>query len=384
MDGGGPAQGLSPEAAEPQPMGLYDRLLAAVARPDLQRRLARLPGIAPFARREGRAVFDLVSGFVQSQVLVAAVETGLLDALQRGPRTETDLCRLTGLEADRLAILLRAAAALRLVRRLRHGRMGLGRRGAAILGVPGLIPLIRHHPAFYSDLADPVALLRSDGPTELAALWPYVLGPGAAIAPETAERYSALMAESQALVAADALPQADLGGARRLLDVGGGTGAFVAAALARHRGLQAGLLDLPAVIAAAGPRLAASGLASRVTLHPGSFRTDPLPSGYDAISLVRVLYDHDAETVRALLLACRRALPPGGRLVIAEPMLGRDRPEPAGDVYYALYTLAMGTGQTRSASAIGGLLAEAGFDRVAMPRPRRAFVTSVVRARVPG
>ena len=91
-----------------------------------------------------------------------------------------------------------------------------------------------------------------------------------------------------------------------------------------------------------------------------------------------MLYDHADETVRPLLAAARDALPPGGRIVVSEPMTGDRRPERAGDAYYALYCHAMRTGHARSPGRIAELLAEAGFgDLRAHPAPR-PFVTRVV------
>jgi demethylspheroidene O-methyltransferase len=141
------------------------------------------------------------------------------------------------------------------------------------------------------------------------------------------------------------------------------------------------LFDLPAVVPAATARFAAAGLSARTAIQPGSFRDQPLPRGADAISLVRVLYDHADDTVRALLAAAHAALPPGGRLIVSEPMSGGSAPDPATDVYFAVYTLAMGTGCTRSTAAISQLLQNAGFSDISTRWGFRPFVTSVVQAR---
>ncbi|MDO8884439.1 methyltransferase, partial [Pseudotabrizicola sp.] len=72
--------------------------------------------------------------------------------------------------------------------------------------------------------------------------------------------------------------------------------------------------------------------------------------------------------------------PPGGRVIISEPMSGGARPDPATDVYFAVYTLAMQTGRTRSAADIADLLAAAGFTAVrSLPGPR-PYVTSAITA----
>ena len=126
------------------------------------------------------------------------------------------------------------------------------------------------------------------------------------------------------------------------------------------------------------------GLRGRVALHGGSFRDGAIPEGADAISLIRVLYDHDDDTVRALLAKVHAALPEGGRLVISEPMSGGKRPERAGDVYFAFYTMAMGTGRVRSAERIGEMCREAGFGNIRAPKARRPFITSVLTCAKPG
>jgi demethylspheroidene O-methyltransferase len=232
----------------------------------------------------------------------------------------------------------------------------------------------------YRDLTDPAAFFRSGETTELAAFWPYVFGAGGATDPAVTAHYSDLMADSQGLVAADTLRLVGLRGVSHLMDVGGGTGAFLAAVGRAHPSLRLTLFDLPAVVKGAPARLARAGLADRVTIHPGSFRDDPLPRGADAISLIRVLYDHADATVAQLLRAVHGALPAGGRLIVSEPMSGGDRPDPSTDVYFAIYTLAMRTGRTRSAAEIAALTAAAGFsNQQILPGPR-PYVTSAVTA----
>jgi demethylspheroidene O-methyltransferase len=191
------------------------------------------------------------------------------------------------------------------------------------------------------------------------------------------------MAETQRLVAEEVLRLVDLSGVRRLMDVGGGTGAFLAAAGRAYPALALTLFDLPEVIAAAPARLARAGVADRVTLAAGSFRDGPLPAGADAVSLIRVLYDHADETVAMLLARVFEALPPGGRVIVAEPMSGGDRPERAGDAYFAFYCMAMGTGRVRSAAEIAALLARAGFEGIRARRGSRPFIASAVEAAKP-
>jgi demethylspheroidene O-methyltransferase len=344
---------------------------------------ARTPFAARVAKKDGEALFDLVAGFLHSQVLMAFVQLDLAEHLSNQPRRVESLALRTGVNPDRMRVLCQAAAALGLMVRQRDGRYALGRLGAALPGIPGLQQMIRHHDVLYRDMADPVAFFRDAPATELAAFWPYVFGATGPIDPATAATYSELMAQSQTLVAEEALRVLDLKGIGTLLDVGGGTGAFLTAVGLAWPDLKLHLFDLPPVIGPATERFAAAGLTGRVAVTGGSFRTGALPAGADAISLIRVLYDHTDATVKMLLAKAHAALPSGGRIIVSEPMSGGDRPDRAGDAYFGLYCLAMGTGRARSAAEIAAHLEAAGFTDIRHRKTARPFITSVVEARKP-
>lgn len=351
-----------------------------VARPSFQSWASKFPLTRGQARRDGALLFDVVQGFVQSQVLMALVELDVFRRLRAGPQSAEVLGHALDIDPERMEIALQAGAALHLLKRKRDGRFALARRGAALMGVPGLEAMIRHHRAFYRDLEDPVALLRGPEETELSQFWPYVFGAKGAVDEGVARTYSDLMAQSQKLVAEDTLRAVSFKDVSCLLDIGGGTGAFLEAVGLSAKGPKLKLFDLPQVVPEAQARFEGAGLAARVEITAGSFREDPLPQGADAISLIRVLYDHSDDTVRDLLAKAYSALPSGGRLVVSEPMGGGAKPERSGDVYFAFYTMAMQTGRTRSAAQIEALCLEAGFTAIQSPAPARPFVTRVLTA----
>ena len=217
-----------------RPAGLAEALRrrrdALIASPRFQDWADRFPPTRRLARREARALFDLVAGFVYAQTLAACVELELFERLRDGPRSSEALAAGTGLAPGAMARLCLAAASLRLLER-RGERFALGRLGAAALGAPGVREMVRHHRLLYADLADPVALLRGEGAPALAGYWSYVRG--GAPSPEEAARYSRLMAVSQAMVAEEVLRSGALKGVRRLMDVGGGDGTFLETAARR-------------------------------------------------------------------------------------------------------------------------------------------------------
>ena len=354
----------------------FNRLFAS---PTFQSRMARLPLIRRIVRREGEEMFDIVAGFCHAQVLQALIKLDILDGLLDGAKPPKQLSVRHGVPLDRLQILLDAAVSLNLLK-LKRGHYDLTRRGAALVGVPGLKGMIAHHDVLYRDLTDPVAFFRGETETELAHFWPYVFGAGAAEDPKAAATYSKLMADSQALIAEDTLALVDLSKSDHIMDVGGGTGAFLGHVAKAYPKIAMTLFDLPAVVPDATQRFSDLGAAQRSQVIPGSFRDDPLPKGADTISLVRVLYDHADETVMALLRSVFEALPAGGRILISEPMTGGASPHRAGNAYFAIYCLAMQTGRARSADEIAELLRQVGFTNVSKPLSRRAFVTTALTA----
>jgi demethylspheroidene O-methyltransferase len=138
-------------------------------------------------------------------------------------------------------------------------------------------------------------------------------------------------------VAADTLASWAPGANKSVLDVGGGHGVFLDALIAKNPSLsRVGLFDLPAVISSAQEPLRTLQNQGKIEVFPGSFQNDPLPSGFDVITLIRVLYDHDDEVVCSLLAKIFEALPAGGELLVSEPMRGHDQPTRAGDIYFGI------------------------------------------------
>lgn len=357
-----------------------DRLLADAR---FQRFAASSPLLRPIARRRARALFDLVAGFVYSQVLLAAVRLGLLETLRAGPLPAATIAERLSLPPEAAQRLLAAAAELGLTARRGGDRYGLGMHGAALLANPGLARMIEHNALLYADLRDPVALLRGEvRDSELSRYWPYA-GVDAAhqLPAEQTADYTQLMSASQTLIAEQVLDAYPMSQHACLLDVGGGDGTFLSAAARRWPALRLMLLDLPSVAERAREKLAAAGLAGRARVVGGDFRHDALPAGADIISFVRVLHDHDDGTVNGLLRAARGALAPGGTVLVAEPMSDTTGAGVVGDVYFAFYLMAMGRGRPRSADELRAMMRAAGLTRIESIATQLPLQTSLIIAR---
>ena len=356
--------------------------------PRFQRLAGSLPFIRGRARREARELFDIVAGFTYSQITLACVRLRLLEHVRAGAVSEQLLVESMSMSPAAALTLLRAAAALELLepcQAVGKASWMLGRRGAALLGNPGVLAMIEHHAVLYADLVDPVAMLRAPrGDTALARYWPYAVAavPGE-VAAQGTEAYTSLMSASQGLVAEEILDAYDFRRHRRVLDVGGGDGTFLRALARRLDDVGLMLFDLPGVVNTARQKFIAAGLETRVSMHPGDFSRDALPAGADLITFVRVLHDHDDPRVEQMLRAAFAALPSGGRLLVAEPLAGTPGAERMGDAYFGLYLWAMGSGRPRTAETLEQMLLLAGFTHIVRRGTRIPLQTSVLVAERP-
>jgi demethylspheroidene O-methyltransferase len=330
------------------------------------------PLFRPISRTRAQALFGLVTGFTFSQLIAAGVEIGLFRKLAEGPLTADEIAGPADLSPQAATDLLEGLASIGMTERLDGGRYALGVHGAAFVADPGLDAMVRHNQLFYADLADPLALLRARGGGKVAAYWPY-----AQDRPEgSVDAYSELMASSQPAVAEAVLSAFDFSGVGRLMDVGGGEGAFLEAVHRAHPQLSLMLFDLPQVAARARRRIG-----SYAEVHGGTAPTESLPVGADCISLVRVVHDHDDDMILALFDRIHAALPKGGRILIAEPMAGPDGAGPLGDVYFRLYMRAMGRGRPRSPAELMDMLKARGFGQLQQIRTRNPFAAQLVTGR---
>jgi demethylspheroidene O-methyltransferase len=168
-----------------------------------------------------------------------------------------------------------------------------------------------------------------------------------------------------------------------VLDVGGGQGTFTAR-LARHAPhLHLKMFDLPQVATLARANFARLGLDERANAFGGSFLTDPLPSGADLITLIRIAHDHPDADVKTVLRSIFNALPQGGTLLLAEPMAQEPGRTPQGDAYFHFYLLAMGSGRLRTASELTAFMADVGFIDIHLLNNPMPLQTQILLARKP-
>lgn len=311
-----------------------------------------------------RTLRQLIKSAWIVQAIHAAAALGVADRLASGARATGEIAVETAADATAMRRLLRALATLGLVRALPGDRWELTALGEPLgTDTPGSLHAyaLLHGRQLWSRWGRMPEAVRTGAAAK---------GAGAATSfdafqsdDESSDVFGAAMAGvtgGAATSLVEALALADTG---TLMDVGGGQGQLLAAALVAHPALRGVLVDLPYALEPARARLRAAGVERRCTLHGADF-FEPLPAGSDAAVLKSVLHDWSDARCAALLDGCRRALPAGGRLLVIERLLPDQIAATADDreiVASDLTMLVATEGRERTLAELSALLACSGF-----------------------
>ena len=352
----------------------HDRMLAWLERLYASPRLYSFSLTNPFTRwvtrRRTQKLFDLMAGFVHTQVMLGCIRLDLFKMLHQAPADLQQIAARVNMPAPVLQRLLLSAVSLGLLECRSQSRFGLGPLGVPLATHDGIAAMIEHNHLLYADMQDPVGFLNNAWQGDMAAYWPYAHDAQAAsrAAQDKFSRYSDLMAASQGFVVEEILSSYFFDEHQCVLDVGAGKGRFACDMAAHAPHLKIKLFDLPPVLELAKNNVQQRGMSERMSFYPGSFLHDELPQGADLVTLVRVAHDHPDDVVKQLLQKIHAALPLGGVLLLAEPMAQTMSASQSGsaqaDAYFHFYLLAMGAGRLRTPEELMRLMAEAGFGQI--------------------
>ena len=316
-------------------------------------------------------IFEAFRGSYGSELLTAAVAHlnvfGRLAAA--GAMSFEDLRQALGLAERPAMVLVTALRAFGLLVEDGRGRLDLTdlAREHLVPGgafdVGGYIGLAAEAPG----VRTMVDLLRTNRPpgtgsAEVGAAFIYREGIESAMDREASARGLTLALAGRARNVAPALAtRAPLDGARRLLDVGGGTGIYSIVYLQAHPGLRAVVWDRPEVLKVAREFAQEYGVADRLECVAGDMFADPVPAGADVILLSNILHDWDVAECRTLIGRCAAALPPGGRLLIHDVFLNDALDGPLPIALYSAALFSLTEGRAYSAAEYRGWLAGAGL-----------------------
>jgi hypothetical protein len=277
-------------------------------------------------------LMQLTSGGFVAQAISVAARLGLADVLNDRSCSSAELARAVGAHAPTLYRLLRALADNGIVAEFEPDAFQLTSLGsllrsdapASMRGWATMVGLPFHRAA-WTGLYDAVrtgepAFARVHG----VDLFGYLAGD-----PDDAAVFDAAMESVSSNFLISVVDAYDFTRFPTIVDVGGGTGTLLAAALTaspRSRGI---LFDTPQVLGHAPRLLEAAGVLDRCELVAGDFFTS-VPEGGDLYLLSNIVHDWDDEAAIRILGRCRDAMSDDSRLLMVELVLPDDlAPSPA-------------------------------------------------------
>lgn len=154
----------------------------------------------------------------------------------------------------------------------------------------------------------------------------------------------------------------DLAGRRRLLDLGGGSGAYSINAVKTFDGLEAIVFDLPPVAVVTQEYIDRNEVADRVTAHGGDFINDPLPEGCDVAVMASNLPIYDAANIQRVVQKTFDVLEPGGEMHLVGETLNADGVGPLDASMWGMAEVLYGSGgRSHSTTECVGYFEQAGF-----------------------
>jgi SAM-dependent methyltransferase len=303
------------------------------------------------------SLLSLSRAFQESRVLLTGAELNLFTLLSKESLTADAVAARLGADSRALTVELDALSAMGLLVKVDGTYRTAPDASCLSEEAPdSTLPMLLHAAALWDRWT---GLTRRIGGTPLSAR------PPAAATRAFIEAMHVVSAPQAERMAAEV----NIGGARRLVDIGGGPGTWTAAFLRAAPALEATLFDLPPVVEIARERLGKVGLLGRVTIVAGDFESDELPAGHDLAWLSAIIHQNGAAQNDALYGRILRALVPGGRLVIRDHVMERDRTRPRAGALFAVNML-VGTAQggTYTFDEIRAGLGRAGFVRIRLLR----------------
>lgn len=343
------------------------------------------PSLEKNTKTEGndaiRSISAIAYGFMGSQALFAALELGLFTALSDDPCGLDVLANKLHAPPGPLSVLLSTCLALELLSwdGERYSNSPAAQRFLVqtARGYVGDYYLRQISPIVYPRLPLVRSLLRSEA---LARELDYA---HTLADPRTTETFVRGQHAGSLGPAVLLARSHDFSGCSRLLDLGGGSGAFAIEAVKRFPSLSAVVFDLPQVVAVAEQIIQEARLTDRIVGVGGDLRVDPWPKGSDVILLSYVVSCYEQGTVQALLARTQAYLPSGGRLLIHDFALSADRSGPHNAALFLFGQLcASAHTQAYTVDELAAAMEEAGYVDVAM-RPFLPDLTFLVSGRKP-
>jgi precorrin-6B methylase 2 len=320
------------------------------------------------------AIRDIAYAFQESRVLLTAHEVGVFTAIGTGTHSSAGIASMLGTDPRATDRLMNALSAMGILIK-ENGRFHNSGAAAQCLvrEAPGYLGGLMHTVHLWdtwSTLTESVRTGRSVRLREVNDRGDEWLSAFITAMHDRAVR------QAPAVVALIDIPDA-----ARVLDVGGGSGAYAMAFARAKPGVSAVVFDLPNVVPMTRSFIEREGLASRVSTVTGDYLKDDLGRGYDVVFLSAIIHSNSPAENAELMRKCVHALRDGGCVVVQDFIMDDERVSPAHGAMFALNML-VGTdaGDTYTEGEVSGWMTAAGLSGVS--RRGTPFGTSQIVGRL--
>jgi len=157
----------------------------------------------------------------------------------------------------------------------------------------------------------------------------------------------------------------NLSEATRMLDVGGGSGAFSFEFIRKNSKMKAVIFDLPSIVPISQKYIDREGFSGSVTTMSGDYLKDGFGKGFDLVLLSAVIHINSPEENVSLIKRCVEAMDSGGQLVILDHIMNDERTVPEVGAIFTLNML-VGTekGDTYTENEIKTWMKDAGLNEI--------------------
>jgi hypothetical protein len=295
-----------------------------------------------------------------TQGISVAADLGIADLLAKGPLTAEELASQTATHGGALYRVLRALAGIGVFGEDDAGRFSLTPLGELLRSDSPFSQralAIMMGEEFYATWGELLHSVRTGEPGFNkkfgASFFEYMQEH-----PERHDIYDAAMTGVHGGETEPVLDAYDFSTFRTVVDVGGGNGLALAALLGRHPAVQGVLFDLPAVADRARSALSATDVSGRLRIEGGNFFSG-VPAGADAYVMRHIIHDWEDRDAIAILNECRKAMSPGGRVLVIEMVI-----PPAGEPGFGRWLdlmMLLVAGRERTKEEYSRLFSEAGL-----------------------
>ncbi|MEW6215423.1 MAG: methyltransferase [Nitrospirota bacterium] len=294
---------------------------------------------------QAKKLRELWGGFRPARVLITANKYRVFDHLTK-PQSVRAISKKLNTDLRATEILLDALTGLGLLKKMknRYSNSPIASKFLVIGGSYYQGDILRHADNLWRNWSGLDEVIKTGKPYHKA---------------HNHEAFVLGMHNNAALKAKDIIKMIGLKGVKTALDLGGGSGTY-SIEMAK-RGVNVTLFDYPETIEIA-KRIVEKERINGVNFIGGDFMSDDFGKGYDLIFVSQVLHAYPAKDNLYLLRKCKKALNDGGRIVIQEFYVSKDRTYPAQGALFSVNMLVnTEEGRCYSPDEIKGWLLRAGL-----------------------